>query len=109
MQVPTQSFFTNDFGMPLTMNPNFEDLSCEMVFGQAPPPLEQDPVYTQSCFVPQCSLADRIEPCPKTDTERAKARQQIPAAAAAAAAAPAAVGAGSSGGSSSNGSSSNQD
>ncbi|WIA41218.1 hypothetical protein OEZ86_004833 [Tetradesmus obliquus] len=34
-KVPTQSFFTNDFGMPLTMNPNFEDLSCEMVFGQA--------------------------------------------------------------------------
>uniref|UniRef100_A0A383VCL9 Beta-carotene isomerase D27-like C-terminal domain-containing protein n=1 Tax=Tetradesmus obliquus TaxID=3088 RepID=A0A383VCL9_TETOB len=75
-KVPTQSFFTNDFGMPLTMNPNFEDLSCEMVFGQVPPLLEQDPVYTQSCFVPHCSLADRIEPCPKTDTERVKARQQ---------------------------------
>lgn len=27
MQVPTQNFFTNDFGLPLTMKPNFEDLS----------------------------------------------------------------------------------
>eukprot|EP00882_Tetradesmus_deserticola_P026567 GHRQ01029318.1.p1 GENE.GHRQ01029318.1~~GHRQ01029318.1.p1 ORF type:complete len:237 (+),score=90.34 GHRQ01029318.1:189-899(+) len=95
-KVPTQSFFTNDFGMPLTMNPNFEDLSCEMVFGQAPPPLEQDAVYTQSCFVPHCSLADRIEACPKTDSERAKVlvraprQQQVPAGP------PAAVGAGSS-------------
>lgn len=103
-KVPTQSFFTNDFGMPLTMNPNFEDLSCEMVFGQVPPPLEQDPVYTQSCFVPHCSLADRIEPCPKTDTERVKARQQQQQQPAVTAAA---VGAGSSS-SSSNGSGGSQ-
>jgi hypothetical protein len=41
-----------------------------MIFGQAPPPLEEDPVYAQPCFVPQCSLAQRAEPCPKTDTKR---------------------------------------
>lgn len=29
------------------MKPNFEDLSCEMIFGQAPPPIEQDEVYNQ--------------------------------------------------------------
>lgn len=90
--------------MPLTMNPNFEDLSCEMVFGQVPPPLEQDPVYTQSCFVPHCSLAGRIEPCPKTDTERVTARQQQQQQPAVTAAA---VGAGSSS-SSSNGSGGSQ-
>eukprot|EP00878_Enallax_costatus_P007865 GHUV01008230.1.p1 GENE.GHUV01008230.1~~GHUV01008230.1.p1 ORF type:complete len:294 (+),score=80.49 GHUV01008230.1:154-1035(+) len=78
-KIPTQSFFTNDFGMPLTMNPNFEDLSCDMVFGQAPPPLEQDPVYTQACFVPQCSLAASVEPCPKTDTERESGRRRAAA------------------------------
>lgn len=84
MQIPTQSFFTSDFGLPLTMNPNFEDLSCDMVFGQTPPPLEQDPVYTQPCFVPQCSLAAGVEPCPKTDTDREKQRKRAAAAVAAA-------------------------
>eukprot|EP00879_Flechtneria_rotunda_P016571 GHRR01017340.1.p2 GENE.GHRR01017340.1~~GHRR01017340.1.p2 ORF type:complete len:153 (+),score=25.27 GHRR01017340.1:1281-1739(+) len=73
-KVPTQSFFTDDFGLPLTMNPNFEDLSCDMVFGQTPPPLTEDAAYQQSCFVPHCSLAKSVEVCPKTDTERTKAR-----------------------------------
>nr|GMC99885.1 beta-carotene isomerase D27, chloroplastic [Ipomoea batatas] len=43
-KIPAQDFFTNEFGLPLTMNPNFEDMSCEMVYGQPPPPYEQDPV-----------------------------------------------------------------
>ena len=30
----TQRFFTEDVGMPLTMVPNWDDLSCDMVFGQ---------------------------------------------------------------------------
>lgn len=34
LQIPTQDFFNKDIGLPLTMNPNFEDLSCEMIFGQ---------------------------------------------------------------------------
>lgn len=55
LQVPTQDFFTNDFGMPLYMEPNFEDLSCRMNFGQKPPPLEEDPAHTQPCFS-QCTL-----------------------------------------------------
>lgn len=29
-QVPTQEFFGGYLGMPVTMTPNFEDLSCEM-------------------------------------------------------------------------------
>jgi hypothetical protein len=44
-----------------------------MIFGQAPPPLEEDPVFQQPCFIPQCSLAKRSEPCPKTDTTRERA------------------------------------
>eukprot|EP00884_Botryococcus_braunii_P003730 jgi/Botrbrau1/13358/Bobra.0158s0011.1 len=72
---PTETFFTEKFGLPLTMNPNFEDLSCEMVFGQMAPPFEEDPVYNQPCFVNNCSLAqkDRL-PCPKLDTERARGK-----------------------------------
>lgn len=86
-KLPTQKFFTETFGLPLTMNPNFEDLSCEMIFGQAPPPIEQDKVYDQPCFVRQCNLGtvsgsrSQNQPCPKIDTERAKkqATQQKPA------------------------------
>jgi hypothetical protein len=42
----------------MTMKPNFEDLSCEMIFGQAPPPLEEDPALQQPCFAAsQCHKA----------------------------------------------------
>lgn len=63
---PTQRFFTEDFGIPLTMTPNFEDFSCEMVFGQAPPPLETEAAYQQPCLVQRCTLAPPDpRPCPK--------------------------------------------
>ena len=58
-----------------------------MVFGQAPPPpLEQDPVYTQPCLS-VCSLAQAVEPCPRVDGAPGQAppqqqQQQKPAAAA---------------------------
>jgi Beta-carotene isomerase D27-like, C-terminal len=68
-KVPTQSFFTDDFGMPLTMNPNFETLSCDMIFGQAPPPVREDAVAVQPCFTMACSAAQLPAapdtPCPK--------------------------------------------
>ncbi|CBI34593.3 unnamed protein product, partial [Vitis vinifera] len=57
-KIPTQDFFTNEFGLPLTMTPNFEDMSCEMVYGQVPPPFEEDPVSKQPCFSDICSMAN---------------------------------------------------
>ena len=42
--------------MPLTMKPNFEDYSCEMVFGLTPLPLEQDEALQQPCLE-DCSTA----------------------------------------------------
>lgn len=47
---PCQTFFTEELGMPLYMEPNFGDKSCLMVFGQNPPPLEEDPALKQSCL-----------------------------------------------------------
>ncbi|KAK2981930.1 hypothetical protein RJ640_019150 [Escallonia rubra] len=65
-KIPTQDFFTNEFGLPLTMIPNFEDMSCEMVYGQAPPPFEEDPVAKQPCYADICSVANtNISVCPK--------------------------------------------
>jgi Beta-carotene isomerase D27-like, C-terminal len=62
-KVPTQSFFTEKFGIPLTMTPNFEDLSCKMIFGQTPPTPEMDDAYTQPCLEQQG--ARRAAACPK--------------------------------------------
>ena len=62
-KVPTQSFFTEKFGIPLTMKPNFEDLSCTMIFGQVPPPSETDDASTQPCLAQTGS--SRAAACPK--------------------------------------------
>eukprot|EP01041_Mallomonas_annulata_P002321 gene2321-4514_t len=56
---PTQEFFNKELGVPLTMKPNFEDCSCEMMFGVPPPPPELDPAYGEPCFS-SCSMA-RLE------------------------------------------------
>ncbi|WP_404784538.1 DUF4033 domain-containing protein [Altericista sp. CCNU0014] len=64
-KLPTQSFFTQEFGIPLTMTPNFEDLSCEMAFGQLPPPLETEAAYHQPCLIGQCVTAAAVPACPK--------------------------------------------
>jgi hypothetical protein len=64
-KVPTQTFFQEGFGIPLTLTPNFEDFSCEMVFGQVPPALETEPLYQQPCLVQQCPTAVPQGACPK--------------------------------------------
>ncbi|KAK9082449.1 hypothetical protein Syun_031373 [Stephania yunnanensis] len=65
-KIPTQDFFTNEFGLPLTMIPNFEDMSCEMVYGQTPPPIEEDPAMLQPCYTTMCSMANsNSSVCPK--------------------------------------------
>ncbi len=62
-KLPTQAFFTEQFGIPLTLTPDFETLSCEMIFGQLPPPFTHDPLAQQPCL----HFKDRSEPspCPK--------------------------------------------
>jgi hypothetical protein len=65
-KLPTQQFFTQEFGIPLTMTPNFEDFSCEMVFGQVPPRLEDEEAYQQPCLREHCPTASAFQqPCPK--------------------------------------------
>jgi len=60
-KLPTQSFFTEQFGIPLTMTPDFETLSCSMVFGQ-PPSLEPESAYTHPCF-DDCPTASASAAC----------------------------------------------
>jgi len=64
-KLPTQDFLTRDFGLALTMTPNFDDLSCDMVFGQAPLPPERDPALAQPCFALRCPTAAPAPACPQ--------------------------------------------
>ena len=65
-KLPTQKFFTESFGIPLTMIPNFEDFSCEMIFGQNPPALETEEASSQPCLGTTCPTAQiSHNPCHK--------------------------------------------
>ncbi|BFG43075.1 beta-carotene isomerase D27 chloroplastic [Prunus yedoensis var. nudiflora] len=49
-KMPSQSFIKSSLGTPVNMVPNFDDMSCEMIFGQDPPELSNDPALKQPCF-----------------------------------------------------------
>ncbi|XP_020101063.1 beta-carotene isomerase D27, chloroplastic isoform X1 [Ananas comosus] len=51
-KIPSQRFIQDSLGMPINMVPNFEDMSCEMIFGQEPP--EDDPALKQPCYQTLC-------------------------------------------------------
>ncbi|KAM3577222.1 hypothetical protein VYU27_000904 [Nannochloropsis oceanica] len=52
-KVPTQTFFKESLNMDVTMTPDFNDNSCRMCFGQAPPAsLDDDPVMLATDGVP---------------------------------------------------------
>ncbi len=69
-KVPTQRFFTEKFGIPLTMTPNFEDMSCEMVFGQPPPALKTEDVAQHPCLSDCPSRHVTVESCPQVTPVR---------------------------------------
>ncbi|NJK40673.1 MAG: DUF4033 domain-containing protein [Acaryochloridaceae cyanobacterium SU_2_1] len=73
-KLPTQTFFSQEFGFPLTLTPNFEDLSCEMVFGHPAPDIETEAVYHQPCLRERCTIAQpRAAACPQVrNFERGK-------------------------------------
>eukprot|EP00271_Cylindrocystis_brebissonii_P009107 TRINITY_DN23757_c0_g1_i1.p1 TRINITY_DN23757_c0_g1~~TRINITY_DN23757_c0_g1_i1.p1 ORF type:complete len:668 (-),score=83.59 TRINITY_DN23757_c0_g1_i1:116-2119(-) len=47
---PTQAFFAEHMGIPLAMEPNFEDLSCQFKFGVKPPAREEDEALRTPCL-----------------------------------------------------------
>ncbi|GLT42411.1 hypothetical protein SLA2020_164120 [Shorea laevis] len=49
-KMPSQAFIKDSMGMPVNMVPNFDDLSCEMIFGQDPPASIDDPALKQPCY-----------------------------------------------------------
>jgi len=64
-KLPTQEFFAQEFGFPLTMTPNFEDFSCDMAFGRPAPALTEEAEYQHPCLS-DCRMASSApKPCPK--------------------------------------------
>ncbi|XP_068636210.1 beta-carotene isomerase D27, chloroplastic-like [Aristolochia californica] len=49
-KIPSQKFIKDSFGIPVTMVPNFQDMSCEMKYGVEPPAAEDDPAMKQPCY-----------------------------------------------------------
>ncbi|XP_027938442.1 beta-carotene isomerase D27, chloroplastic-like isoform X2 [Vigna unguiculata] len=49
-KLPTQSFIKDSLGMSVNMVPNFDDMSCEMIFGEEPPESTNDPALKQPCY-----------------------------------------------------------
>ncbi|KAL3827999.1 hypothetical protein ACJIZ3_016801 [Penstemon smallii] len=49
-KMPSQMFIKDYLGIPINMVPNFDDMSCELIFGQEPPPQDMDPAFTQPCY-----------------------------------------------------------
>ncbi|KAK4560239.1 hypothetical protein RGQ29_009137 [Quercus rubra] len=49
-KIPSQTFIKDSFGIPVNMVPNFEDMSCQMIFGQDPLDLTDDPALKQPCY-----------------------------------------------------------
>ncbi|KAK9075332.1 hypothetical protein SSX86_003655 [Deinandra increscens subsp. villosa] len=57
-KMPTQEFMKKNFGIPVNMVPNFDDMSCEIIYGQDPPAEEDDPAFKEPCYK-LCSLKKR--------------------------------------------------
>ncbi|KAE8730663.1 Beta-carotene isomerase D27 [Hibiscus syriacus] len=49
-KMPSQVFIKDSLGMPVNMVPNFDDMSCKMIFGQDPPASNDDPALKQPCY-----------------------------------------------------------
>lgn len=49
-KVPTERFFAEEWGMPLSMEPNFESGACQLRFGVAPLNLDEDVTIPKGCL-----------------------------------------------------------
>lgn len=59
-KLPTQTFFKDYMGVPLLMEPNFQDYSCQFTFGVLPPLPDDDSTLKQPC----------LEICPDANRHR---------------------------------------
>uniref|UniRef100_A0A7S3JTK5 Beta-carotene isomerase D27-like C-terminal domain-containing protein n=1 Tax=Aureoumbra lagunensis TaxID=44058 RepID=A0A7S3JTK5_9STRA len=60
-KMPTQDFFNHDMGVPCTIVPNYEDLSCQFKFGYQPTIADELEARSVSCFS-ICPVGGRYRP-----------------------------------------------
>ncbi|MCD7461054.1 hypothetical protein HAX54_045067 [Datura stramonium] len=60
-KLPTQTFFKDHMGVPLLMEPNFTDYSCQFKFGILPPQQEVDDALKEPCLAICPNAVDRKE------------------------------------------------
>eukprot|EP01025_Chloroclados_australasicus_P016337 TRINITY_DN18150_c0_g2_i2.p1 TRINITY_DN18150_c0_g2~~TRINITY_DN18150_c0_g2_i2.p1 ORF type:complete len:221 (+),score=19.45 TRINITY_DN18150_c0_g2_i2:41-703(+) len=67
-KIPTQEFFKKDFGLDVTLEPNYEDYSCQFCFGKKPLPLDQDEAFNTPC-IKTCTMKAKksASQCPGGD------------------------------------------
>ena len=56
---PTQKFFTEEIGLPVTLTPNYETFECQFTYGATPPSVEADPAFASPCFR-QCGVSETL-------------------------------------------------
>jgi len=50
-KLPTQQFFQEELGLPLSVSPNFVTQECQWSFGEIPLPLDEDEKFPKGCLV----------------------------------------------------------
>jgi hypothetical protein len=58
-KLPTQQFFNEVVGLPVTLEPNYETFECRFVYGKTPPPPELDKAFNTPCFS-QCPITKMV-------------------------------------------------
>ncbi|KAE9463999.1 hypothetical protein C3L33_04139, partial [Rhododendron williamsianum] len=80
-KMPSQKFMKDALGVPVIMVPNFDDMSCEMVFGQEPPATAEDPAFKQPCYklwvTPILQIQIRVDVCIYTSGAAAAANMKV--------------------------------
>ncbi|XP_047316059.1 beta-carotene isomerase D27, chloroplastic [Impatiens glandulifera] len=67
-KMPSQTFIKDSFGLSVNMVPNFDDMSCQMIFGQEPPSRIDDPAFKEPCFaLCKTKQKHRITTCPASN------------------------------------------
>ena len=61
---PTQKFFTEEIGLPVTLTPNYETFECQFSYG-ATPPDPADDAAPPDAF-------DSVPPARRSETNRAE-------------------------------------
>lgn len=57
---PTQKFFTEEIGLPMTMTPNYETFECQFTYGATPSPVSEDAAFKTPCFR-QCGVSATLK------------------------------------------------